>query len=184
MRVTVAAFLIPLLIAPLQVEAQSASASARTRELAALFSKNKHVVKERHGVRREKYKDVRSEPVVRSNAASYSGKYDGDFGFKLDLIVQPDGRVEGSGREPLGGSANIARTFMLRNARVDGALLTGTIVYTDGSRERLEGVFLDRTSHESPTDPGYTVFGLGVITQPKQVQGNTIEKLFYQRVPR
>lgn len=163
------------------MQAQSRSASARTAELAAMFTKHKQVVKHKRGVTREKYKDVRGNPVIRSNPASYSGSYDADFGFTLRLTVQPDGRVDGSGREPITGAANLARTFVLRDARVDGALITGTIVYSDNHSRKLEGIFMDRTTRESPTDPGVTVFGLGVLTPPTQVDGLTFERLFYER---
>ena len=181
MRFRLAVILIPVTFAPLQIHAQSRAASARTAEVAAMFTKHKHVVKEKRGVIRDKYKDVRTEPVIRSNPSSYSGSYDADFGFSLRLTVQPDGRVEGSGREPVSGSTNVARTFVLRDARVDGALLTGTIVYSDNHSRKLEGVFMDRTSRESPSDRGYTVFGLGVLTPPMLIDGNTIERLFYAR---
>ena len=181
MRLRMAVILIPVTFAPLHIEAQSREASARTAELAAMFSKHKQVVKEKRGVTLDKYKDVRSEPVTRSNPSSYSGSYTADFGFTLRLTVQPDGRVEGSGRDPISGASNVARTFVLRDARVDGALLTGTIVYGDNRSRKLEGVFMNRTSRESPTDPGHTAFGLGVLTPPTQVDGLTIERLFYER---
>jgi hypothetical protein len=181
MRLKLAVILIPVIFAPLSIQAQSRAASARTAELAAMFTKHKHVVKEKRGATREKYKDVRSEPVIRSNPATYSGSYNADFGFALRLTVQPDGRVVGSGREPITASTNVARSFVLRDARVDGALLTGTIVYSDSHSQKLEGVFMNRTSRDSPSEPGYTVFGLGVITPPTQVDGLTVERLFYAR---
>ena len=177
----VAVILIPMTLAPFHTQAQTRSASARTAELAALFTKNKHVVKQRHGVTREKFKDVRTAPVVRSNPSAYSGSYDGGFGFSLRLTVRPDGRVEGSGQEPLSGAPNVARSFVLRDARIDGALLTGTMVYSDNHTRKVEGVFMDRTSRESPADPGHTVFGLGVITPPTEVDGLVLERVFYER---
>jgi len=181
MRFGLAVILVPFTFAPLQIQAQSPAASARTSELAAMFTKHKQVVKQKRGVTREKFKDVRSEPVIRSNPASYSGIYNSDFGFMVRLTVQPDGRVGGSGREPVSGAPGVARTFVLRDARVDGALLTGTIVYSDNRSRKLEGVFMNRTSRDSPSDPGNTVFGLGVITPPTQVDGLTVERLFYER---
>ena len=63
----------------------------------------------------------------------------------------------------------------------DGALLTATKVYSDGAREKFEGSFLNRTDRNSPTDPGVTIFGLGVVlTTPFEVNGLTYDKLFYQ----
>ena len=184
MRATIAAILIPLSIAPFhQIPAQStgtAAASSRTAQLVAMFSKNKHVVKEKRGVRVEKYKDVRSEPALRAKPTSYSGTYDTGMGFVVTLRVDSDGRVEGSGHEPV-GETNLSRTFTIRDARIDGALLTGSMVFRDGHREKLEGVFMNRTSRESPSDRGTTMFGLGLLTTPKYVHGSTIERLFYER---
>ena len=181
MRARLAAALISLSVAPIcQISAQSAAASTRTTQLVSMFSKNKHVVKEKRGVRMEKYKDVRSEPALRANPSSYSGTYSTDFGFVITLQVGSDGQVEGSGREPIGDSG-VARTFVLQNAKIDGALLTGTMVFSNRHREKLEGVFINRTSRESPNDPGTSKFGLGVITTPKYVNGNTFDRLFYER---
>ena len=56
-----------------------------------------------------------------------------------------------------------------------------TKVYSDGAREKFEGSFLNRTDRNSPTDPGVTIFGLGVVlTTPFEVNGLTYDKLFYQ----
>ena len=181
MRAALAAILIPLSIAPLhQICAQTPAASSRTTQLVAMFSKNKHVVKEKRGVRMEKYKDVKGEPAVRRNPASYSGTYDAGLGFVLTLKAGPDGRVEGSGVEPVGDS-DLSRMFTIQDGNIDGALLTGTMVFRDGHKERLEGAFMNRTSKESPNDPGVTTFGLGLLTSPKYVSGMTIERLFYER---
>jgi len=72
------------------------------------------------------------------------------------------------------------RAFRLENARIDGALLTASKVYQDGATEKFEGVFLNRTDRNSPTDPGVTISGLGVVLNtPFEINGNTYEKLFY-----
>ena len=156
------------------VVSQQLSSQARAQELATAFNKNKHVVKEKYGVRREKYKDVRSEPAVKSNIGEYSGVYEvTDLGFVINIQVGSDGRVQASGSDK-------GRTFILENARIDGALLTGSKVYRDGATEKFEGVFLNRTDRNSPTDPGVTIFGLGVILNtPFEANGLTYEKLFY-----
>ena len=153
-------------------------ASARARELAASFSKSKHVVKEKRGIRVEKFKDVRSEPAPKADARLYSGEYEAEHGA-LSLKVYSDGRAEATGTEPDSDFTH-TRKFTLRNARVEGALLTGTKLYEDGSSEPFEGVFINRTDRDSPTDPGTTAFGLGVLFHtPKTVDGNTMERLFY-----
>ena len=152
----------------------SAIAQTRAQELATAFNKHKEVVKEKYGVKKEKYKDVRSEPAVKQNIADYSGAYEvAELGYVINIQVGSDGRVQASGNEN-------RRAFTLENARIEGALLTASRVYQDGSREKFEGVFLNRTDRNSPTDPGVTTFGLGVVLNtPFETNGLTYEKLFY-----
>ena len=162
-----------------QVSARSSDVETRTREIAAAFTKNKHVVKEKRGVRHEKYKKVESAAVVRSNPSTLSGTYEVDeTGSTLTLRISPDGRVTGSGTEII--AEGIARAFTLSNGRLAGALLTGTKVFARNHSERFEGAFINRTSYESPTAKGFTQLGLGVLISPVQMHGQTWEKLFYR----
>jgi hypothetical protein len=142
--------------------------------LATAFNKHKQVTKEKHGVRMEKYKDVRSEPAVKQNIADYSGVYEvSELGYVLNIQAGNNGSVQASGNDK-------GRTFRLENARIEGALLTASKVYQDGTTEKFEGVFLNRTDRNSPTDPGVTIFGLGVVLNtPFETNGLTYEKLFY-----
>src|ERR1700716_3308771 len=79
-----------------------AGSELRTQTIVASFNKSKHVVKEKRGVRKEKYLDVRSVPVVKPNPADYSGAYEtSDLRFSLQLRVDATGKVEGRGYEPL-----------------------------------------------------------------------------------
>ena len=148
--------------------------STRAQELAAAFNKQKHVVKEKYGVRREKYKDVRSEPAVKQNIADYSGVYEvPELAYVITIQIGSDGRIRASGNDK-------GHSFRLENARIDGALLTASKIYQDGSTEKFEGVFLNRTDRNSPTDPGTTMSGLGVVLKtPFETNGLTYEKLFY-----
>lgn len=160
----------------------TAAVQTRTSAIVASFNKAKHVVKERHGVRREKYKDVRSEPVVKANPQDYSGAYEvPDMGFGLQLRVDRNGNAQGEGYEPVGVDGTVRRKFTLRNGRIEGALLTATQVYDGGTQDRFEGVFINRTSFDSPTDRGTTEFGLGVVGRQIAVGGMTINRFFYTR---
>ena len=154
--------------------AQQLSTQTRAQELAAAFNKQKHVVKEKYGVRREKYKDVRSEPAIKQNIADYSGVYEmSELGYVINIQVGSDGRVQANGNDK-------GRAFRLENARIEGALLIASKVYQDGTTEKFEGVFLNRTDRNSPTDPGVTIFGLGVVLNTHfEINGLTYEKLFY-----
>lgn len=158
-----------------------AGSELRAQTIVASFNKSKHVSKEKRGVRKEKYLEVRSAPAVKANPADYSGAYEAADGrFSLKLRVDASGKVEGDGYEPLNDDAAVSKRFTLRNGRVSGALLTATKVYGDGSAERFEGVFINKTVFESPTDKGVTAFGLGVVGKQFQIDGNTIDKLFYE----
>ena len=163
-----------LIVCAVSAVSQQLSSQARAQELATAFDKNKHVVKEKYGVRREKYKDVRSEPAVKQNIGEYSGVYEvSELGYVLNVQVGSAGRVQANGSDK-------GRTFTLENARIDGALLTASKVYQDGATEKFEGVFLNRTDRNSPTDPGVTIFGLGVVLNtPFEINGLTYQKLFY-----
>ncbi len=157
---------------------QQSSTESRAQQLAAAFTKQKHVVAEKRGVRKEKYKDVRTEPMVKQDITEYSGVYQvTDFGDLIDLRIGSDGRIQAVGHD----SDQPSRTFVIEDGKIEGAVLTATKVYRDGETERLEGVFMTRTERTSPNDPGITTFGLGVVlATPREFAGNTYEKLFYQ----
>jgi len=154
---------------------------SRTQAIVASFNKSKHEIKVRRGVRREKYKKVENEAVVKSDPADYSGTYEvPDMGLSLQLHVDSNGHVEGTGYEPVSPDARVSRRFTLRNARIEGALLTARKVYAGGASDPLEGVFINRTSFDSPTDKGFTAFGLGVTGANVNVSGMTFDRLFYE----
>src|SRR5262245_25136489 len=165
-----------LVVGSVDAASQQQSTETRSREIAVSFNKLKHKVKEKNGVKTEVYTDVRSESVVKPNVTDYSGVYEvSDLGCAITLQVTSDGRVQASGTE--GG-----RAFRFDKARIEGALLTATKVYSDGTPEKFEGVFMTRTVRNSPTDTGVTTFGLGVVLHsPVEANGITYEKLFYQR---
>jgi hypothetical protein len=172
-----AALVVGLCLVASGAAARRQDTGARARELAAYFNKDKHKVKEKWGVRTEVFLEVRGEPVIRKAPADYSGAYESEPDYPLTLHVSADGSVDGSGTEPASGGA---RRFTLRGARVSGALLTGTKVYEDGTTERLEGVFINRTVREHPNSAGVTTFGLGVVFDPPKVgEGFHITRLFY-----
>jgi hypothetical protein len=178
---TVSWALIPLATASAQQVVPSALTQTRTRAIAASFNKSKHVVKEKRGVHVEKYKEVRSEPLVKANPQDYSGTYEvPEMGFALQLQVDKSGSVTGTGYEPAGPDLSVRRRFTLTNGKIEGALLTATEVYANGSRDRLEGVFMNRTAFDSPTDKGATALGLGVVGKHVGVGGLTFDKLFYE----
>src|SRR5262245_31418456 len=167
-----------LLACSAAIPSRHLASQSRAEEIATSFTKFKHALKSKQGVRVEKYKDVRSEPTVRQNLTEYSGVYEApDLGYMLSVEVANDGTARAHGAD--GGEES--RPFQLENAKVEGAVLTGTKVYRDGTTERFEGAFLTRTDHDSPTDSGTVQYGLGVVlTTPVEFSGNTYDRLFYQ----
>jgi len=163
-----------------QTVSSASDVQSRTRAIAASFTKFKQLSKEKHGVKKEKYLRVESEPAIETTPTEYSGVYRvPDMPFTLRLNVDSKGVVTGSGDEAL--TESVRRTFTLRNGKVQGALLTATKVYADGTSAPIEGAFMNRSTFESPTDTGRTVFGFGTRISPIEFSGNTYDKLFYER---
>ena len=171
---------ISLLVSIPMISLAQQSSVERKSEIVASFNKEKHVTKEKYGVRVEKYKKVVSEPANKPNLKDYSGVYEVDgFGHSLNIQVADDGNITATGVEP---SNTGTHRFRLEGAKIANAMLTGTKVYADGSTAKFEGVFLDRTDYISPNDSGVRTFGLGVlVTNPTEVNGLTLDRLFYQR---
>ena len=169
---------------PVSALSQESGNQKRTQEIVAYFNKEKHVVKEKFSVRKEKYKKVVSEPVIKQNIKDYSGVYEVEgLGFLIEIQVGNDGTVKATGAEPVDGDNRQARRFRLEGARITGAMLTGMKVYEDGAVEKFEGVFINRTEFDSPTDKGVNAFGLGVVSNPLEFAGVTLDRLFYQLKP-
>ncbi|HYC58265.1 MAG TPA: hypothetical protein VEK79_01740 [Thermoanaerobaculia bacterium] len=152
----------------------------RSAEIAEQFTKTKHKNKERHGIKKSHYREVRSRVDVRS-PEQYSGHYDAELsGTTITIEVRADGTVTGGGSDP--------RAFTLRDGRVRDALLTATKVYDDGSTAALEGAFLMQRVRDgkSPDHIDYdkTFTGLGIVNLDYQVtSGIRVDKLFYRRMP-
>jgi hypothetical protein len=177
------ALLISFWLVPTTAVSQQPVAHGRAEEIAASFNKQKNKLKQKAGGKQERYyRKFSGEPVIRQNITAYSGTYEmPGLGFTINLQIGDDGRVEASGFEPSTGSTTRkARRFRLENARVEGALLTGTKVYEDGMTERFEGVFMNRTEFTSPTGKGTAVFGLGVVGVSVEFAGVVFQKLFYE----
>ena len=136
----------------------------RTRELASALDKTKYKKKEKANISIEFYIDIKNEPAIREPAA-YSGTYEAD-GYQLSLNVGSDGSASGSGYD-MNGPASGRGNFTLRNARVEGALLTATKVYEDGRLLPFEAVFANRTvstgKNAEKVESRETHFGLGFI---------------------
>src|SRR5688500_8870446 len=103
------------------IAAQQPDTLRRTQEIVASFNKKKNKVNEKFGFKKVKYKEVRSEPVIKKEIADYSGTYKAyDLGYEIQIKAYSDGRVEANGFEP--GEAGQSRKFSLKDGRIEGAL--------------------------------------------------------------
>ena len=144
--------------------ASAQDADQRTRDLVANLDKTKYKKKEKANVSVEVFVDVKNEPVVEDPPA-LRGLYEAD-GYRLDLNVEKSGKASGSGYDSY-YSDDQRVNFTLEDARIDGALLTGTKVYASGESIPFEAVFVNRTSRTG-TSPDRvtnteTAFGLGFL---------------------
>ena len=171
-----------LSLTPWNVFGQNASgAQNKAEEIAAALNKTKHKIKEKRNIRIEIYIDVKNEPAVRANPSEYSGEYEVfDTGINLKIEADRNGNVSGSGSELRKGK------FVLRDGRIESALLTATKVFESGATEKLEGVFVNRTEvHGTSPDKiseRKTSFGFGVANAHLDLRDNGIylTNLFYE----
>ena len=118
--------------------------------------------------KQHKHKEKRFEAVVRAEARDYAGRYVGiDDSYVLEVAAEADGRLKITSREG-------ARRAELRDILLDGARLTATKVYEDGSTAKFEGLFADRVLN------GERRFGVVVSGLDIRLDGMTINRTFYR----
>jgi hypothetical protein len=142
----------------------------RTREIVAMFSKSKHVQKQKRGIAKSRFVERHGEPVTNGEV---SGTYEVD-GLDLSLRLTSTG----------GNGVDRGGAFTLRDVRRSGALFTATRAYANGRTARLEGVFMTLVTREGKTPADATTtrtFGLG-LDEPIVFDGGMhVEKVFYER---
>ncbi len=148
-------------------EVYAQNAQQTTQDIITALGKTKYKKKEKKNFSFETYIDTKSEAVVKNNPAEYTGIYESsDAGYRLELRVAPDGRAEGSGVATDFRNSE-RQSFTLRDAKIEGALLTATKVYASGATERFEAVFNNRTTVEGKNpnqiESRETKYGLGFI---------------------
>jgi hypothetical protein len=153
------------------------NAQAKTDALVAALAKTKYKKKERKNISIELYIDIKNEPVVKSDAREYSGVYEGESDYRLELRVSEGGKVEGKGYDRRPNDSG-KRNFTLRDARIEGALLTATKVFEGGETEQFEAVFVNRTvvqgKNPNEIETRETKYGLGFI----QSYGDWTSRIF------
>jgi len=142
-------------------------AEQKPQNLIAALGKTKHKKKEKKNFSFELYIDIKSEAVVKNNVQDYAGIYESSVAdYRIELRVSANGKVEGNGYDfDLNGSQK--QNFTLKDARIEGALLTATKVFANGETKRLEAVFNNRTVIEGKNpneiNSRETKYGLGFI---------------------
>lgn len=148
-------------------DAYAQDSGHKTRELVVALDKTKYKKKEKANVSIEIYVDIKNEAAVR-DPVEYSGNYQSeDSGWSLSLHVDRDSLVTGSGFDAINGETSRHRSFVLKNATINGALLAGTKFYENGEQRRFEAVFVNRTvasgKNEHEITSRDTRFGIGFI---------------------
>lgn len=162
--------------------AQTTEARQKTQELAASLSKTKYKHKTKGSFEFEKYIDIKSEAVVKNNAAEYAGNYESeDSNYRIQIRVT-NGKIEGNGYNTNAESSKREK-FVLSEAKIQGALLTANVIYESGKAEKFEAVFINRIIVEG-TNPNKiefraTDFGLGFI----QKNGDYTQRVFCKYKP-
>ena len=163
-RISLAAALALFVVVPCDVYAQDSG--QKTRELVAALDKTKYKKKEDANVSIETYIDIKNEAAVR-DPVDYGGDYESEeSGCSLSLHVERGGMVTGSGFDAIDGETN-RRSFVLKDATINGALLAGTKFYENGEQRKFEAVFVNRTvasgKNASEIASRDTKFGIGFI---------------------
>lgn len=143
------------------------TAEQKTQDLIAALGKTKYKKKEKENFTFEFYIDIKSAAVIKNNVRDYAGIYEcDDANYRIELRVAADGKVEGTGYDSDFNTSE-KQNFTLRDARIEGALLTATKVFADGATEKLEAVFNNRTitqgKNANEIESRETRYGLGFI---------------------
>jgi hypothetical protein len=156
------------------VYAQSISPKDQAIDIAQNdFSSNISMRKEKYGVVKEKHKVIESTPVVANTLQFYTGKYIfQEIQYQLEILMDEQSNpivTLSSPNQP---------DIRLKNVTIADAYFVGFIPNTDGSEEKWEGVFINKSQDDSPT------FGLG-IKLPAAIplgDGIGLTKLFFRKV--
>jgi hypothetical protein len=123
------------------------------------------------GGSKSKSKHKTFQPIVKTDARAYAGHYVGiDSMFSVDVWTREN-------EPPTVLVHEGAMMSSLRDVRLEGARLTGTLTAPDGKRQRFEGVFGERGMD------GRQAFGL-LVNQAVQVADDVVlNRIFCKRQP-
>lgn len=151
---------------------------SKTDELIAALNKTKYKNKSKKNVSIEVYVNVKSEAIVKSDVREYSGVYESGSDYRLELRVSAADKIEGKGYDDDNSSGG--RNFTLKDARIEGALLTATKIFENGETVKFEAVFNNHTvtqgKNPNQIESRQTKFGLGFI----QSNSNWTNRVFLE----
>jgi hypothetical protein len=116
---------------------------------------------------KDKKKEKRFEPVVKQQLEEYAGRYIGMQDYYLEVRRLADGKLAIVSQE--GG-----RRATLQNIHLDGARLTATRVYPDGTTKDFAATFVNRVLN------GDIRFGIMVENLAVKFEGLTLDNIFYR----
>lgn len=120
----------------------------------------------------KKFKEKRFEPAVKLRLQEYAGRYVGLEDYYLEVGVSgADGQLAIISHE--GG-----RCATLQNISLDGARLTATRVYQDGTTKDFAATFVNRILN------GDVRFGVMVENLAVNFEGLTLNNIFYRLDPK
>jgi len=134
-----------------------AIAQSKAEQFAAEFNKKKDQTKTKHGVTTRKFHEVVATPWTFSDNRRYDGEYASDI-YNMRVDVTDTGVLNVSGSDGQG-------TFVLKNAVIDGGILTGMKSYGTGGSEPFKAIFLKRRDRVVPGEDFITSYGLGFIEE-------------------
>lgn len=152
--------------------AQSAKEKAET--LASGFNKEKHKEKIKNGVKTETHTVTIAKPDIKDDLAGYTGKYElQGMNQYLSFQLTADNMLEGafcSIKEE-----KEIKDAVLKDIKVEAALLTATLQYNDGKTVPFEGVFINRTTN------GVKSTGFGLQQPVSLANGFSVDKAFFKK---
>lgn len=155
------------------IHSSAQSSKRKAEQLAADFSKEKHKTKEKNGVVTKKDIKVVATPDIRQNVVEYSATYELE-GFNQFLTLdQQAGVWRGVYTEQKKGETITLAT--LKNIAIENALLTATLVGSDGKEKPFEAVFITRAGG------GYDSKGLGFKSLVELSNGMSFDRAYFTR---
>lgn len=149
---------------------EKASATKRAKPILLALCLAASLAPQGSAQKKIKNKEKHFEPVARQNMRDYAGRYVGiEDEYVVEVRADEGGRLLITSREG-------KREARLEDLKIDGARVTATKVYADGTRAEFAATFADRVLN------GERAFGLLVEKIWIELPGMTVTQMFYRRV--